>query len=134
MIIEYTCNTLPERQDVFELYQSVGWSSAHKIDELMLALNGAHTLYCAYTEGRLVGLVKTISDGYLVVYVSHLLVLPEYQSKGIASELMSKTMKKYQHFHQKVVLGDNQACRFYEKFGFQVADIKPMWVYAGTDH
>ncbi|WP_199438555.1 GNAT family N-acetyltransferase [Vibrio owensii] len=134
MNIEYTTNTIPKREEVFELYHAVGWSSANKLDELMLALEGAHSLNCAYHNGRLVGLAKTISDGSLVVYISHLLVLPEYQGKGIASELMNQMMNKYEHFHQKVLLGDNNAFQFYEKFGFREADIKPMWIYSGADH
>lgn len=134
MNIVYTTNSIPERGEVFKLYQAVGWSSANKLDELMRALKGAHSLNCAYYNGRLIGLVKTISDGALVVYVSHLLVLPEYQYKGIASELMNQIMRKYEHFHQKVLLGDNKAFRFYEKFGFKEADIKPMWIYSGSDH
>ena len=66
-------------------------------------------------DDRLIGLGNAISDGHLVVYYPHLLVDPEYQRKGIGSQLMKRLMAKYEGFHQHVLIADGRAIDFYRK-------------------
>ncbi len=65
-------------EEVLTLYRANGWSSAEKPDLLHKALLASHSLATAWEGDRLVGIGNAISDGHLVVYYSHLLVLPEY--------------------------------------------------------
>jgi len=75
------------------------------------------------------------SDGYLVVYYPHLLVLPDYQGRGIGTELMSRLMARYEGFHQHMLVADGRSVDFYRKCGFERAvKTEPMWIYAGHDH
>ncbi len=117
------------------LYRSVAWSSAEKPELLRLALLGSHAVVTAWHEGKLVGLGNAISDGHLVVYFPHLLVHPEYQRLGIGTRLMSLLARRYEGFHQQVLLADGRAVEFYAKRGFERAGrTEPMWIYAGHDH
>jgi predicted N-acetyltransferase YhbS len=71
----------------------------------------------------------------MVVYYPHLLVHPDYQGRGIGSELMERLMSKYRGFHQHMVVADGRAIDFYRKCGFQRAGkTESMWIYAGDDH
>jgi len=89
----------------------------------------------AWIEGRLIGIGNAISDGHLVVYYPHLLVHPDYQGRGIGTELMHRIMKPYAGFHQHMLVADGRAVEFYRKCGFQRAgSTEPMWIYAGSDH
>ena len=89
----------------------------------------------AWDEARLVGLGNAISDGALVVYYPHLLVLPEYQGRGIGRELMRRLMARYRGFHQQMVVADGRAIAFYQKCGFtRAGKSEPMWIYEGQDH
>ena len=89
----------------------------------------------AWDNEKLVGLGNAISDGILVVYYPHLLVLPEYQGRGIGMQLMERLMAKYDGFHQQMLVADGRAIEFYRKCGFQRAgNTEPMWIYAGGDH
>jgi len=120
---------------VLALYQAVGWSAAEKPEALCQALANSHSLVTAWDGDKLVGLGNTLSDGHLVVYYSHLLVLPAYQGLGIGSRLMRMLMARYEGFHQHVLLADGRAIEFYRKCGFQRAGkTEPMWIYAGHDH
>ena len=120
---------------ILRLYSAVEWSSANKPNELRGALLNSHSLLTAWDGGRLVGLGNAISDGHLVVYYPHLLVDPEFQRKGIGSELMRRLMAKYEGFHQHVLIADGRAIGFYRKCGFTRADkTEPMWIYSGDDH
>jgi len=122
-------------EPVLLLYKSVDWSSARKPTELLKALAHSHTVISAWDGERLVGLGNAISDGYLVVYYPHLVVLPEYQGLGIGREIMRRMQAKYGGFHQQSLLADHRAVDFYKKCGFQRAgQCEPLWIYDGQDH
>jgi len=120
---------------VLALYRANEWSSAKKPKLLHKALLASHSLITAWDGSRLVGLGNAISDGFLVAYYPHMLVLPEYQGCGIGTEIMQRLMKRYQGFHQHMLVADGRALNFYRKCGFERAGkTQPMWIYAGHDH
>ncbi len=124
-----------DKEKVLHLYKQNHWSSAEKPNELINALENSHGLITAWHNDILVGLANAISDGYLVVYYPHLLILPEYQGKGIGKMIMRKFQEKYSGFHQQILVADGMAIDFYTKCGFvNAGSCKPMWIYAGNDH
>ncbi len=121
--------------EVIHLYQANKWSSAEKPEQLMAALTNSDTLITARINDKLVALANAISDGYLVVYYPHMLVLPEYQGQGIGRKIMNALQSKYQHFHQQMLTADGEAIAFYQALGFERAgNTQAMWIYAGDDH
>jgi GNAT superfamily N-acetyltransferase len=100
---------------VLALYRANGWSSADKPDVLHKALIASHSLVTAWDGNRLVGLGNAISDGCLVVYYPHLLVLPEYQRRDIGTRLMQMLMAHYEGFHQHMLVAEGRAIEFYRK-------------------
>ena len=122
-------------ESIVALYRANGWSAAQKPELLHKALLSSHSLLTAWDGMRLVGLGNAISDGCLVVYYPHLLVLPEYQGRGIGTELMRRLMARYEGFHQHMLVADGRALDFYRKCGFERAGkTESMWIYAGDDH
>ncbi|RUT69187.1 N-acetyltransferase [Flavobacterium cupreum] len=122
-------------EDILVLYKENEWSSANKPNELYNALLNSETLITAWEGEKLVGLGNAISDGYLTVYYPHLLVLPEYQGKGIGKLIMDKMQEKYSHFHMQMLTADGRAVDFYKKNGFERAGkTEPMWIYQGNEH
>jgi GNAT superfamily N-acetyltransferase len=118
-----------------ELYRANAWSSAEFPEVLQRALLNSHSLVTAWRGGRLLGLGNAISDGFLVVYYPHLLVLPEFQGRGIGSEIMRRLKSKYERFHQHMVVADGGAIEFYRKCGFtRAGGTESMWIYEGSDH
>jgi GNAT superfamily N-acetyltransferase len=122
-------------EDIVVLYKENEWSSANKPNELYNALLNSETLITAWEGEKLVGLGNAISDGFLTVYYPHLLVLPEYQGKGIGKLIMDKMQEKYGHFHMQMLTADGRAVEFYKKNGFERAGkTEPMWIYQGNEH
>ena len=120
---------------VLALYRANNWSAAQKPELLHQGLLASHSLVTAWDDTNLVGLGNAISDGYLVVYYPHLLVLPDYQGHGIGTELMHRLMTRYEGFHQHILVADGRALDFYRKCGFERAGkTESMWIYAGHDH
>lgn len=123
------------RKDVVRLYRANGWSSAEKPGALCAALAGSHAIFSAWHEGALVGVGNAISDGHLVVYYPHLLVLPSFQGRGIGTAIIERLMAKYEGFHQHMIVADGAAVGFYERLGFtRAGETVPMWIYDGDDH
>lgn len=121
--------------DILQLYQANKWSAAEKPELLMKALLNSHSLVTAWDGKTLVGLGNAISDGYLVVYYPHLLVLPSYQGKGVGRLIMDKMQEIYKDFHMQMLTADGKAIDFYKKNGFERAgQTEPMWIYSGGDH
>ena len=134
-LIRYSDTRDLAAESVVALYRCNQWSSAEKPELLLKALIGSHSLVTAWAGPRLVGLGNAISDGHLVVYYPHLLVDPEYQGRGIGTELMRRLLARYEGFHQHVLLADGRAVEFYMKCGFvRAGKTAPMWIYAGHDH
>lgn len=122
-------------ESVAALYRANEWSAAEKPELLIKALLASHSLIAAWEGAKLVGLGNAISDGYLVVYYPHLLVLPDYQRHGIGAELMRRLTARYAGFHQHILVADGRALDFYHKCGFvRAGKTEPMWIYAGHDH
>ncbi len=122
-------------KDLVELYVAVAWSSAEKPEELHEALRNSHTVITAWDGARLAGLGNAISDGHMVVYYPHLLVHPDYQGRGIGSEIVGQMRKRYAGLHQQILVADGKAIDFYKKCGFeQAGKCQALWIYAGDDH
>ena len=133
--IQYSDNRDLPRDAVIALYRANEWSSAEKPDLLLPALRASHSLITAWDGTKLVGLGNAISDGYLVVYYPHLLVLPEYRRRGIGKQIMKMLIARYKDFHQHIIMADSQALDFYRKCGFERAGkTESMWIYSGHDH
>lgn len=120
---------------VLALYRANCWSSAQKPEQLYQALLHSHSLITAWDADQLVGLGNAISDGFLVVYYPHLLVLPSHQGQGIGRGIMERLTGRYKGFHQQILVADHKATRFYQKLGFeQAGKTEAMWIYSGSDH
>jgi GNAT superfamily N-acetyltransferase len=122
-------------EQILALYKANHWSSAEKPDLLHKALTNSETLISAWDGETLVGLGNAISDGFLVVYYPHLIVLPSHQGRGIGKELVRRLKLRYEGFHQHMLVADATAVSFYERVGFvRAADTSSMWIYSGDDH
>jgi GNAT superfamily N-acetyltransferase len=122
------------RDQVVNLYSQCGWSSSEKPDALLSALSNSQTVISAWYQNSLIGLGNAISDKALVVYYSHLLVLPSYQNMGIGREIMKRLQSRYINFHQQILLAVDNVTPFYEKLGFKYSSgVRPMWIYDDVD-
>ena len=66
-----------------------------EIDEkqALTGIQNSAFILSAVHEGKTVGITRVIRDGGYVVLIADVLVLPEYQRKGIGKAMMEKAMK-----------------------------------------
>lgn len=73
-----------------------------------------------YDGDKLVGYIDTVSNGVTDAYIQDLMVHPEYQGKGIGTELMSRTIAylKERKIYMISVVFEKKLLPFYKRFGF----------------
>lgn len=80
-------------------------------DEIVLAIDDE--------TDKVVGFITAITDKVISAYIPLLEVLPDYQNKGIGSELMRIMLKRLQQFYMVDLLCDTKLQSFYKKLGMQ---------------
>lgn len=116
-------------QELQRLFLSVAWSSGHYPDQLVVAMKNFKTVYTAWDNGKLVGLICAMDDGMMTAYIHYLLVDPAYQHSGIGKQLVEKMKTTYQDYLRIVIVAYNEEVGFYESCGFKKADdASPMFI------
>jgi ribosomal protein S18 acetylase RimI-like enzyme len=101
----------------------VGWPSPPSPERHLELLRGsAHVVLARDEDGRVVGFVTAISDGVLSAYIPLLEVLPEYQGRGIGTELMRRMLAKLRGLYMVDLSCDAALEPFYRRLGLQVWD------------
>ncbi len=112
-----------------ELFLSVGWSSGHYPDKLVVAMRNFSTVYSAWDGDRLVGMICAMDDGIMTAYVHYLLVHPEYQGQEIGRKLVEMVKEKYKDYLRLIVIAYDSEMNFYENCGFKKSDVSsPMFI------
>jgi len=103
------------------LYDEVQWG-AYDIETTKKLLK--YTLYSVYDDNKIIGYGRLIGDGIVFIFIRDVMVVPEYQSKKIGTNIMNKLLEKVKEIKQenpyvRVYLGDSKGKEeFYRKFGF----------------
>ena len=133
MRIEYKDIKSFEEKQLERLFLSVNWSSGQYPDKLKIAMENSHSVFSAWEDETLVGLVNVLSDGIMTAYIHYLLVHPEYHGKGIGQELINSCKEKYEGFPRTVIIAYDERVSFYKRMGFEVGAGKtPMFITSLT--
>ena len=113
---------LPEKRNLFRLFQTTGWNEFYRLSESDLYSAAARSWYVlsAYEGDKLVGFGRIICDGVVHALILDLIVLPDCQRRGTGGKLLDSLVRKcldhgikdIQLFCAKGQIG------FYEKRGF----------------
>ena len=98
----------------------VGWPNRPSPKTHLKILEGSDLCVLALSaSGRVVGFISAITDGVSCAYIPYLEVLPEWQGKGIGTELMRRMMTKLGAIYAIDLICDKDVRGFYKKFGFR---------------
>lgn len=129
MSVTYTDARKYTVKDLQILFQSVGWLSAEYPKRLKKALDSSETVFSAWDDEKLVGLVNAIDDSELTAYVHYLCVNPAYQGKGIGRELLQRIKEKYSNYLYIILIAENESLvSYYSKNGFEYVDGRYVFV------
>ena len=120
-MIEYTesaAGVEPEQLQGF----FVGWRSPPSPERHAEILRGSAHAVLALDAGEVVGFVTAISDGALSAFIPLLEVLPDYQGRGIGTELMQRVLARLEHLYMVDLCCDATLEPFYRRFGLVTWD------------
>ncbi|MDG4511411.1 GNAT family N-acetyltransferase [Streptococcus suis] len=124
-MITYKQNPQLDFQAVLDLYASVGWTGYSSHSEMLeKALEHSLLVLAAVDGDRLVGLLRAVGDGYSIIFIQDILVLPAYQRQGIGRNLLEQAISHFPGIYQLHLLTDNteKTRSFYEALGFTAVD------------
>ena len=101
----------------------VGWPNPPDPATHRRILDGSDCIVLAIDDDRraVVGFVTAITDGVLAAYIPLLEVLPDYQGRGVGTELMRRMLAKLDGLYAVDLLCDADLQPFYERLGMMKA-------------
>ena len=134
MKITYSDTKIFSEKQLQDLFLSVKWSSGSHPEKLALAMKGYDTVYSAWDDEKLVGMVCAMDDGVMTAYIHYLLVNPKYQGHAIGRTLMNMVKEKYSDYLKIALIAYNDKLHFYENCGFSKSDDSiPMYITKMSD-
>jgi GNAT superfamily N-acetyltransferase len=113
---------LPTPDEYRVLLQAVGWADKDQPDRTVEALSGVRFGVVAVDGDRAVGTGMVIGDGATFAYLKDIMVLPEWQGRGIGTRIVEALLAMIRRARPDGMLvtlftGQHRA-EFYERFGF----------------
>jgi len=117
-------NTL-NAKDFIALREIAGWGTS-PYRQIEIGLKNSCYIMSVECEGRIIGMGRIVGDGVTICYIQDVIVLPEYQGKGIGTAIMEHLID---HINNTVLQNTNIIVGlfaakgkedFYKKFGFYV--------------
>lgn len=101
-----------------DLRESVGWNRMESAYRNPIIASYYHI--SVYTSEKLIGYIDCVSNGVTDAYIQDLMVHPDYQGKGLGTELMNQMIAylKGKHIFMISVVYEESLKPFYAKFGF----------------
>lgn len=107
--------------EILGLYTSVGWTNYTDNPEMLRnAYINSLKIYGAYVDGKLVGIIRAVGDGFSVIFIQDLLVHPDFQRNGIGTLLLKRMLKEYENVYQMHLITEDseKTISFYKSLGF----------------
>ena len=109
------------KEQVQQLFLSVGWISGKYPERLYKALMHSSTVLTVWDGEKLIGLARALDDTEMLAQIHYVLVHPDYQGHGIAGKMIEHIKEKYKDFLYIEGMPENKKnVPFYEKHGFSV--------------
>lgn len=112
-------------QDFIQLKVAVGFMD-RPLDQVEKALKNGLFHVSAICDGKTVGMGRLVGDGAMYWYLQDVIVLPEYQGKGIGKSIVNRLLE---HIKSTAIPGTKIEVGltsvkgkepFYEKLGFSI--------------
>lgn len=108
-------------EEILRLYTEVGWTAyTENMPALREGFRNSLLVLAAWEGDELLGIVRAVGDGFTIVFVQDILVLPAWQRRGIGTALLKAVLDRYPAVRQIELATDDdpKAIAFYKSLGF----------------
>jgi len=120
---KYKYDSIIDKKKLVNLFNSVGWKTAEYPNRLYTAIKNSEYVMSVWDDDELIGLISAISDGAINVFITYLLVKPEYQKRGVGKIMMNDFCKHFKGYGRRILSTELDKEKYYNKFGFVVDGI-----------
>lgn len=122
-MIEYTTSVDGVTTDQLRGPFFVGWPDPPDPDTHLEILRGSDHVVLAVDQNdrRVVGFITAITDGVLSAFIPLLEVVPDYQGRGIGSDLVRRLLEEIGDLYAVDAMVDEELQPFYEHLGLEPA-------------
>ena len=120
---DYKFDTEIDKNQLVELFNSVGWKTAEYPNRLHAAIKNSEYVMSVWKNDELIGLISAISDGAINVFLTYLLVKPQYQKQGLGKIMMEDFCQKFEGYGRRILSTEIDKEIYYNKFGFVIDGI-----------
>ncbi|RXZ79722.1 GNAT family N-acetyltransferase [Paenibacillaceae bacterium] len=122
-MIEYSDDRVQSAKDVAEVFRLSNMKRPYEdLERIQKMIDHADVLITAWSEGKMVGVARAITDFSYCCYLSDLAVDSDYQKHGIGRELVARVQTAIGEECSLVLLSAPGAVDYYPKIGFSRAD------------
>ena len=107
------------------LFENAGWARntpSWQKEKFSLIFTNSTWAFTVWDQDKMIGMVRVISDKIMAANIMDLIVLKEYQGRGIGKKLVELCVQKLPHGDWFAHTSANNFT-FYEKCGFEVKDL-----------
>ncbi len=122
MNIEYKTNIAITEDQFIDLLKESTLAERrpiHDRDCMKGAIENADLSITAWTDGKLIGIARSVTDHHYACYLSDLAVHKQYQKKGIGKQLIRLTQNQLGSQCMLILLAAPAANTYYEPLGFK---------------
>jgi GNAT superfamily N-acetyltransferase len=123
VVIEFATNLAGVSADQLQGPFFVGWPNPPDRDTHLRILRGSDHVVLAIQEPerQVVGFITAITDGILSAFIPLLEVVPDYQGRGIGSDLVRRMLDEIGDLYAVDAMADSELHPFYEHLGLHSA-------------
>ena len=124
MNYDLSINTLSVK-DFIRLRNAVGWGIPLE-NQVEAGLKNSLITVTAIYNNQVIGMGRLVGDGFMICYIQDLIILPEYQGKGIGKAIMERLIAYINDnavpdtYVTAGLFSAKGREGFYEKFGFYI--------------
>ena len=112
----------PTLEEYRRLRRAVGWGDV-ETGAIEVGLRNSLFSVCIVLANEVIGCGRVIGDGGVYFYIQDIIVLPEFQGKGIGRRIMGAVME-YLNTHARNgafvgLMAAKGVSKFYERYGFK---------------